>query len=60
MRKFHGRSKNRMIKKKETSNEIICVTLRIEPIWLYFKLSAQPLKLASYSINYKTQRAKIE
>lgn len=32
-----------MIRKKDTSYEIICATLRIEPIWLYFEFADHPI-----------------
>lgn len=40
---------NKMIKKKDTSYEIIWATLRIAPIWLYFELAAQPIKRIEYT-----------
>lgn len=40
---------NRIIKKKDTSYEIIWATLRIDPIWLYFELAAQPIRRIEYT-----------
>lgn len=34
---------NKMIRKKETSYEIICATLRIDPICLYLELADHPI-----------------
>lgn len=40
---------NKIIRKNETSYEIICATLRIDPRWLYLELADQPINRIEYT-----------
>ena len=49
MKEFLKIEINRIIRKKDTSYEIIWATLRIDPICLYFELEDQPIIKIEYT-----------